>query len=409
MQIDTVKIARLFAAILSCIGPFTICMAKPPLVIAPHLESITGFTPLRFTGAKWRINGAEIGDDAIPVLSSNPRAYATVEAYGENLPSPVTLQFLDGQSGQVLDTIGLPPGTSPITLRTIPLVSSAIIAKITGRPPSAGEVIISRVLVPQSSTGIPNGLTGGIQSISALRGTIDRRALYDAAGSVALLQIAMPKETVVCTAFLVAQDTLATAGHCVRSLMAEEAVAGWQQLPCSSIGILFDYVDSTVQPGSRAAHCQAVKVSPKSATMVGLSAFPSLSLDKEDVAVLRIDTGATQRGGGSLRRPLVLGDMRDESPDGSVISYPQGDVEGLSQCDVFGNVRETWVVHRCSTAPGSSGAPVLNLTLYGWRVVGVHICCDGEAVDGSTFATLVDARGRTNLALRPSLISDLLK
>ena len=267
------------------------------------------------------------------------------------------------------------------------------------------------MLVPKPSAGVPHGLTANITPVIHYRGTIDpsRRALYDAAASVALLQIAKPTETVACTAFLVAQDAMVTAGHCVRFVMPNETTTDWQQAPCASIGILFDYVDASTSPGARAAHCQAVRVLPKSDAPVELLDIPSLTLDMSDVAVLRIDPAVTRRPDGNFRQPLVSKDLRDESL-ASVISYPQGDIEGVANdCEVYGNVLKALVLHRCSTAPGSSGAPVMELTQDGWRVVGVHICCDGGPIDGFTRPLLIDAEKRVNLALRPSLIDDLLK
>ncbi len=400
----------LIASMLMCAGPLATA-ARPPFVAAPHLETADGFIPLRFTSGKWLLQGGPTDDSAVLVVANNVRAYATIEVFGEDLDSSVTLQFLNGQSGQILDKVVIDAGTSPAALRTIPLVSRRILVKTVGAPPGVGQVTVSRVLVPKPSAGVPHGLMESIMPVSHYRGTVDpsRRALYDAAASVPLLQIAKPTETVICTAFLVAKDTLATAGHCVRMLMPNESTADWEQAPCASIGILFDFVDASASPVAPAVHCLAVRVLPKAEAPVGLLDLPSLTLDVRDVAVLRIDPTATRRADGRLRQPLPLKDLSDES-FASVISYPQGDIEGVANdCEVYGNLLKTLVPHRCSTAPGSSGAPVLELTEDGWQVVGLHICCDGGPIDGSTRPQLINAGKRINLSLRPSLISDLIK
>jgi hypothetical protein len=397
-------------AILICSWPFAI-HAAPPLVVAPHLESLPTFMPLKLKNGKWLVWGEPTDDTTVLVVPHNPRAYATIEVFGEDLTSPVTLQFQDGESGRIVDTIEISVGTSAAALRTIPLVASRILVQIAGSPASGGEVTVSRVLVPKPSAGVPHGLMESITPIIRYRGILDqsRRALYDAAASVALLQIAKPRETVACTAFLVAPDALATAGHCVRILIPNGTTTDWQQAPCASIGILFDYVDASTSPGGWAAHCQSVGVLRKSDAPIELLDIHSLTLDIGDVAVLRIDPAAAMRPDGRFRQPLVSKDLRTESL-ASVVSYPQGDIEGVANdCEVYGNIQAALVLHRCSTAPGSSGAPVMELTQVGWRVVGLHVCCDGGPIDGFTWATLINAGKRINLALRPSLIGDLLR
>jgi hypothetical protein len=280
-----------------------------------------------------------------------------------------------------------------------------------GTPPSGGRVTVSRVLVPKLSAGIPHGLTEGITPVIRYQGTIDasRHALYETAASVPMLQISKRTETVVCTAFLITHDTLATAGHCIRTLMPNEMTPNWQKAPCALIGILFDYVNASTSAGARAAHCKAVRILPRSDALVELLDVPSLTIDRGDVAVLRIDPAAARRLDGRFRQPLLVKDLRDESL-ASVISYPQGDIEGVANdCEVYGNVATEFVLHRCSTAPGSSGAPVIELIRGEWKVMGLHICCDGGPIDGFTRPLLINAAKRVNLALRPSLIEDLLR
>jgi V8-like Glu-specific endopeptidase len=399
-----------FLTILICAWPFAL-HAAPPLAVAPHLESLPTFVPLELKNGKWLVKGEETDDQTVMVVSHSSRAYATIEAFGEDLTLPVTLQFRDGESGQILDTIEIPIGTTAATLRTIPLVASRILVRTAGPPASGGQVTISRVLVPKPSAGVPHGFTESITPVISYRGTIDPnlRALFDAATSVALLQISKPRETVACTAFLVAQDALATAGHCVRILMPSGTTPDWQNAPCAMIGVLFDFLDASNGSGARAAHCQAIKILPKSDALVELSDLDALTLDMGDVAVLRVDPAAARRPDGGTRQPLLLKDLRNKSL-ASVVSYPQGDIEGVaSNCEVYGNIREALVLHRCSTAPGSSGAPVMELTGAGWQVVGLHVCCDGGPIDGFTWATVINAGRRINLALRPSLIADLLR
>jgi hypothetical protein len=347
----------------------------------------------------------------VVVVVRNPRAYATIEAYGEELVSPVILQFQDKELGRVLDTIEIPAGTSIAVLRTIPLVARSILVRVVGSRPNRGRVTVFRVLVPKPSAGIPHGFTESITPVISYRATIDtsRRELYQVAASVPMLQISKPMETVVCTAFLVTHDTLATAGHCVRVLMLKEMTPKWQAAPCISIGILFDYVDSSTSPEAPAAHCQAVRILPESDVPVELSDICSLTFDKGDVAVLRIDPALTKLPDGGFRQPLAVKDLRNKSL-ASVISYPQGDIEGVANdCEVYGNIQRTFVLHRCSTAPGSSGAPVMELTRDGWRVVGLHICCDCGPIDSFTRPLLNNAAKRANLALRPSVTDDLLR
>ena len=123
---------RLLSAILACTWPFAACGAPPPLVAAPHLETFAGFRPLQFRNGKWVVRGEETDDSVVEVVASNPRVYATIEAYGEDLASPVTLRFQDGQSGQILDTVKMAAGTSAAVLRTIPLVARRILVQLVG-------------------------------------------------------------------------------------------------------------------------------------------------------------------------------------------------------------------------------------------------------------------------------------
>src|SRR5262245_49209073 len=81
--------------------------------------------------------------------------------------------------------------------------------------------------------------------------------------------------------------------------------------------------------------------------------------------VLRIDPVVSTRPDGRVRQPLVSKDLRDKSL-ASVVAYPQGDIEMVTNdCEVFGNIQRALVLHRCSTALGSSGAPVMQLTQAG--------------------------------------------
>lgn len=160
-----------------------------------------------------------------------------------------------------------------------------------------------------------------------------------------------------CTGFLVANDVLITAYHCIAESQRFNAATSTKKRPCGDVQVQFDYFADPL---------------PGPARMVACSVAETWSA-VDDFVVLRLASPAPKLPGGAVRPVLKLAavDANDMDPSW-VIHHPIGIPMRISECRAGAktNTPKPALLHNCSTFGGSSGAPVLNKAM---ELVGLHV------------------------------------
>jgi V8-like Glu-specific endopeptidase len=172
-------------------------------------------------------------------------------------------------------------------------------------------------------------------------------------------------------------NVLATAAHCLRVARAAETGLDWRSTICRRIGITFDFRSGAREKDAGwSTHCSKLvyldeKESPNPATGGQFA-----GKDLTDIALMTVDLAKDDGIGAGKRLPLALGSAGDAKLF-SVIQHPQGDPQRVARDCVTqsGQQGSPLFLHRCATAPGSSGAPVVFYDGEGWRLFGMHTCC----------------------------------
>jgi hypothetical protein len=404
------RIASLAALITLC-GTFCAeTHAQPPPPSAPFQRVLQEGRLLQFHDGRWHSGTTKLFESAPIVVEHSKWAYATIEIYGENLPRSTTVEFI-GNADTVEDKVVLPTGNTQQMVRTIPLGSETVRVRIQG-PAAAvgsGRIAIARVLRPLTAGDVPVGIGNGLTSILLFAGSLspEKRALADAAQAVAFIQIADPTETNACTGFLVAPDLIATAAHCLRTARAAESAQSGATDVCRRIGLTFDFRSAERGNGTvQSIHCRSVLVL-KAENPVPRDHGLLTGVDRSDIALLSVDAASIKLPSGSAR-PYVALDTTASGTLSTVVQHPQGDVQLVaSDCAWSRESEAPLLSHKCSTAPGSSGSPILQLKADGkWVVIGIHTCCSHQgSVSGDTAVALQESFSITNFGISASALA----
>lgn len=238
---------------------------------------------------------------------------------------------------------------------TPPLPARTLIVSVVG--PAAKDALkfkLDRMLTAYTPT-VSKSLIPNLQVYSGMNAT--ERQL---GRGVAKLIIA---DTEVCTGFLVAQDTLVTNNHCLRSSASYAKSAGQAIRACGDITIAFDY---SVDPYTRSGNPKCVAVAKAIAVPV-------------DIAILKLDKPPPNVAGRVYT--LADHDVGNAPETAQVYEHPWGLPLGLvKNCAVKGvGAGAAKLEHTCSTLGGASGSPILNGK---GEVVGIH--SNGFIADGAT-------------------------
>lgn len=147
-----------------------------------------------------------------------------------------------------------------------------------------------------------------------------------------------------CTAFLVGEDLVMTAGHCV------------DNFPCEDMAFVFDY-QMALDGTPRTEHLDAY----------GCEEIVYVQDDDEaDIAVVRVDRNPPAR-------PLCIerSDVPDEGTALASVSHPLGLPKKSADAGVTGQVDGEYIDTTLDTGPASSGSPVLDRATM--TVLGVHV------------------------------------
>jgi Trypsin-like peptidase domain len=344
----------------------------------------------------WR-SGSKVAGDAPVLIDNNARSYATVEVVGEELSNATSVEFLSVNGRDVLDSIELPRDTATEVYRTIPLTNSTIRIRVSANTVGKGRIIVKKILRPFSETEVPAQLTAALQDIVdfAKNDSPEKKQLASLGESIAFLQIAEPDKTVGCTGFVIAPNMVATAAHCLRGAKSAEAGNDWKTAVCRRIGLLFGFRSSKRDSTPMASmHCDSVLYLDEKPTSGG-EGLPT-GYDITDVAVMRVS---------ALKRPALaiapIDALTTSSPVlVSVIQHPQGlSLKVASDCAAAPDKQKPLFKHKCPTAYGSSGAPVVLFKGSVWRVIGMHTCCGGSEITGETPESLRQAIALWNAGL----------
>jgi hypothetical protein len=394
------------ASILS-IGQIPAARADPELAQAAHLQSVDA-PHLSFHDGHWHDGVRALGEVEQKLVAGSSSPYVVVEAFADGLTDHAEIKLLN-DDGSIVDTLQFAPGTEDSTVVSIPLPFQGIRVRASMNGGGKGRVVIARVMAPPSTGDSPHALLPGLTPASEFSqsGAPGARELYQAASGDVLIQVAAKHQIIVCSGFLVANDLVATAAHCIQPYFdsASGKDGDGYDARCNKIGVAFEVQGSFGAPTS--VHCNSIAyVSAKQQLMDVMGGSPARFVDQADIALLRIDPNAV----GVMSRPRTpLSIGKSSTQPGYLISYPWGGIERIaSSCSIRPGIG-AFLYHRCSTTPGSSGAPVLQWIDGKYEVVALHVCCSNQgSINGNTNEEFHDAEGLFNVAISGTEISTIM-
>lgn len=148
----------------------------------------------------------------------------------------------------------------------------------------------------------------------------------------------------VCTGFLVGEDTLITAGHCL------------QKIPCSDTSIVFGFQMESVDSLAGLTNADVFKC-----TEIIAQVLPSPENQYLDYAILRLD-----RSTGRAGLVYATGDTLATQTNVAVVGHPSGlPMKIASGAFVMRNETDApFFVTNLDTFVSNSGSPVINTTTY---------------------------------------------
>jgi WD40 repeat protein/V8-like Glu-specific endopeptidase len=180
-----------------------------------------------------------------------------------------------------------------------------------------------------------------------------------------------------CTAFLIDQEHLLTAAHCLAGSESDNALRQMQSenralAPIEEITVHFSYLDTQKEYQGIGLE---VETKP--------SEYDPVWSRKMDYVVLKLKAGEAERAkqAGYELEILTLGDVPLKAKQGFyILHYPKGDPLTLTRnfCKAVDKDPPTLenpyeFGHSCDTVPGSSGAPIFSEEHD--AVIGIHVCC----------------------------------
>jgi hypothetical protein len=381
-------------------------LADPPPAESAHLQTV-GAPRLSFHDGHWHDGVRALGEVEQKLVSGSTFPYVVVEAFADGLTDDAEVSLMN-EDGKIIDSLRVTPLTENSTVVSIPLPFQEIRVRASMDGAGKGRVVISRVMAPPPAGDSPNALLPMLTPASAFSqsGTPGAKELYQAARGVVLIQVAAKHEIITCSGFLVTNDLVATAAHCIQPYFdsANEKNGGGYDARCDKVGVAFEVQGRIGTPVS--IHCNDITYfSVKQQFIDVMGGSPPRFVDQADIALLRVNPSAISA---RPRPPLTIGSATTEPA--YLISYPWGGIERIaSACGIQSGIGAL-LYHRCSTTPGSSGAPVLQWIDGKYEVVGIHVCCSNQgSIDGNTQELFHDAQGLFNVAISGAEISTIIK
>jgi V8-like Glu-specific endopeptidase len=166
---------------------------------------------------------------------------------------------------------------------------------------------------------------------------LENKTLEESMGVCSSERFATQKTVTECTGFLIADDLLVTAGHCVRTNME-----------CANFSWVFDFhSDVESIPTSKIYDCKEIVAQEFNAS--------------NDFAVLRLDRKVEGRTPLKLRKEGTLNPAQDGAL--AVIGHPSGLPLKIEATGILRDVNEghDFFIAELDTYGGNSGSPVFNL------------------------------------------------
>jgi hypothetical protein len=222
---------------------------------------------------------------------------------------------------------------------TDPLFADDVKVQVQGASLAGVSFKIDRVLRHVEATGrlAPQSIVPEWWALNELKPGTPALRLADAVAKVYV------GEGFVCTGFLIAPGVLVTNFHCLEKSFSYQSTATNDVKECNDIKFQFDFDRQSAPENTTGTLCTRV-----------------LDADKDlDVSVLALEAATIIPGKGRRSVLMLATKAPGERDDVYVIHHPAGLAKKVSLgCAVFPSGPDL-VEHTCSTAGGSSGAPII--------------------------------------------------
>ncbi len=279
-----------------------------------------------------------------------------IEVVGASGTSLLTIN--DSDSFGELANYPLADSLSPVTFLSDTLFAHKATIQLHADPQSAIRVRIVGLLVDEEPA-TPQGLAPNWQDTAKFSAEATVKQ-----ASESVVRLVFPGVTSLsptCTGFVfVKPDIIVTDRHCIAAsaVYSRSLITGWR--PCGDVTIQFGYRELNAAP-TRKVRCDT-----------------AIESSAQDLAILRVSylDGATP--------PTPIAVAASDLTDGEVlyvVQHPVGLPQKIAPCnwdkddEPVAPAGKSYFRYRCDTAPGSSGAPVLNRQ---GQLVGIHFWYEAD-------------------------------